>query len=502
MLPKELFQFSLNNTSEIVMIFNAEGVIIYANEAAERELEYKNQVCGHSITDIFPEQFEPAENSLVIRCKAFVEPQNAMAYRGNRTCFPVKIRLFRYDGASEAGASSEKGPLYLCTAYDTSLEVFFEKKASQAGVEAEKAEKVKSEFVANVTHELRTPVNGILGNAQELIRRESDSAKLQLLGLIERGCKDMNELINSILDFSKLEAGKFVLEPREFNFGTMIEYVKGNHSNRIVEKGLDFAISVSPDIPECIIGDELRIVQVLNNLISNAYKFTSVGGIQVEVIKSMQSGNSMKLFFMVIDTGIGIEKQNQDKLFQSFTQVDASITRKYGGTGLGLSICKQLVELMGGNIYVESEYGKGSIFSFDIWVNLPENYTGGKGEQEETVAYGGGDNSLLDKLYSLTDEKNNERTREYGTQENTEEIRKKLNKLILCIEMGNWEKAEMFADTVKQLLEGAPREVGKIALRMKMAVQKSDYEKAVEACETLSKMLFDSNTEEPDDRSE
>ena len=392
--------------------------------------------------------------------------------------------------------------MYLCTAYDTSLEVFFEKKASQAGVEAEKAEKVKSEFVANVTHELRTPVNGILGNTQELLRRESDSAKLQLLGLIERGCKDMNELINNILDFSKLEAGKFVLEPREFNFGTMIEYIKGNHSHRIVEKGLDFAISVSPDIPECIIGDELRIVQVLNNLISNAYKFTSVGGIHVEVIKSMQSGNTMKLFFMVIDTGIGIEKQDQDKLFQSFTQVDASITRRYGGTGLGLSICKQLVELMGGNIYVESEYGKGSIFSFDIWVELPEGYAKGKSEPEEAEEYGVGDQFLMEKLYGLTEEKSNERTREYGTQENTEEIRKKLTKLILCVEMGNWEKAEMFADTVKQLLEGAPREIGRVALRMKMAVQKSDYEKAAEACDTLSNMLFDSDTEAQNDRSE
>ena len=100
MLPKELFQFSLNNTSEIVMIFDAKGVIIYANEAADRELEYKDQVCGQSITDIFPEQFEQSENSLVIRCKAFVKPQSAMAYRGNRTCFPAKIRLFRYDEAS------------------------------------------------------------------------------------------------------------------------------------------------------------------------------------------------------------------------------------------------------------------------------------------------------------------------------------------------------------------------------------------------------------------
>jgi len=160
----------------------------------------------------------------------------------------------------------------------------------------------------------------------------------------------MNILINNILDFSKLEAGKFVLEPRKFNFRNMIDYVKGNHSNRIVEKGLDFSITVSPDIQECIVGDELRIVQILNNLLSNAYKFTSVGAIHVEIVKTAQIEKKVEIFFMVMDTGIGIAKADQDKLFQSFTQVDASISRKYGGTGLGLNITKQLVELMGGTV--------------------------------------------------------------------------------------------------------------------------------------------------------
>lgn len=501
MAIKDLFQFSLDNTSEIVMIFNAQGVIVYANKAADRELEYKDQVRGHLITDIFPEQFDLAENSFVLRHNVEEELQNSMAYRGNRTCFPVKLRVFTYEDETARTEHGEKELLYLCTAEDTSLEVFFEKKANQAGVDAEEAQKVKTEFVANVTHELRTPVNGILGNTQELLRNETDRNKLHLLHLIERGCNDMNALINNILDFSKLEAGKFVLEPREFNFRDMMEYVKGNHSNRIVEKGLDFAVSVSPEIPERIIGDELRIVQVLNNFISNAYKFTAVGGIHVEVIKSMQSGSSMKLFFMVIDTGIGIAKQDQDKLFQSFTQVDASITRKYGGTGLGLSICKQLVELMRGNVYLESEYGKGSIFSFDIWVELPENCPKNDVKDNDfTALYE--ENSLLDKLYSLTEERNSEKVWQYGEQENTEEVKKKLTKLMLCIEMENWEKAEMFAETVKQLLDGAPREIGRVALRMKMAVQKSDYEKAVECCEMLSNMIFDSDTEEPYGRNE
>ena len=211
-----------------------------------------------------------------------------------------------------------------------------------------------------------------MGNAQALINKEEDEEKLRLLHLVERGCRDMHSIINNILDFSKLEAGKFVLEPRRFQFRNMIDYVKSNHINRIIEKGLEFSITVPNSIPEYIVGDELRIVQILNNLISNAYKFTAVGEIHVEVVKTAQTGNRIQLFFMVIDTGIGIDKAAQDKLFQSFYQVDASISRRYGGTGLGLNICKQLIELMGGNIHVESTVGKGTIFTFDIWAEIAE----------------------------------------------------------------------------------------------------------------------------------
>lgn len=502
-MQTDLFQFSLENAAEIILLFNAEGRIVYANKAAELELDYNGQVCGRMITEIFPEQFEIAENCFRLKLEMGEKPQKAMAYRGNRTCFPVKLRLLLLEEKKEETAVKARPSCYLCTAQDASLEVFLENKASRAGVEAEEALKVKTEFVANITHELRTPVNGILGNIKELQQNETDRDKQHLLYLIERGCKDMNTLINNILDFSKLEAGKFVLEPRRFQFRNMIEYVKENHSNRIVEKGLDFSVSVSPEIPEYIIGDELRIVQIMNNLLSNAYKFTSVGGIHVEVIKSMQSGKSMKLFFMVIDTGIGIAKQNQDKLFQSFTQVDASITRKYGGTGLGLSIIKQLVQLMGGNVYLESESGKGSIFSFDIWVELPEDYAQGKEETEEAGAeYQNTEGFMLDRLYRLTEKENSDRVWKYGEAENREEVKKNLMKLLLCIEMENWEKAEAFADVVKQLLEGAPDEIGKAAFRMKMAVQKNDYEKAMKGCETLSRMLSDGDTEESYDRSE
>lgn len=170
-----------------------------------------------------------------------------------------------------------------------------------------------------------------------------------------------------------MEAGKFTLEQREFDFRSMMDMSRRTIRIRSQKKACSLAWSISPEIPEHIIGDELRIVQVLNNLLSNACKFTSVGRIAVEVVKTSQIHNRMELFFLVIDTGIGISKEDQDKLFQSFSQVDASISRRYGGTGLGLNICKQLVELMDGSIHVESTQGQGSMFSFQIWVETPQS---------------------------------------------------------------------------------------------------------------------------------
>ena len=497
-MGKYIMALDAGTTSNRCIIFDENGTIVYSNKSAIQQLEYKESLCGMKITEIFPAEFSIENGEFVFHTEADGSIRNMMAYRGNRTCFPADIRLLSYEsGQRLTGEGTRELKLFICSGLDVSNKQYLEKQATNAGREVEDALRVKNEFVANVTHELRTPVNGILGNTQELIGLEEDNAKLKLLRLVERGCKDMHALINNILDFSKLEAGKFALEKRQFHFRNMIDYVKGNHSNRIIEKGLDFSITVSPEIPEYVIGDELRIVQVLNNLISNAYKFTSVGGIHVEILKTAQNDNKAELFFLVMDTGIGIAKADQDKLFKSFSQVDASISRKYGGTGLGLNICKQLVELMGGNIHVESNAGKGSVFSFHVWVELPESclvyaeeyeaVTSGYGEV--TAPQTGDEQSVLNKLLKLNEERATDKLFKYGEAENREEIEKKMSKLILSVEMENWEKAEMFAETIKQLVEEAPREVKSAALRMKMAVQKGDYEKASAAFEILKDLI-------------
>lgn len=487
-MEESLFRFSIENAIEIIIVFNITGRIIYANPSAEKQLEYDSELTKYRMADIFPGELESGE--LLDGESALGEKQEKtrMLYRGNRTCFPAKVNIFSYVGEEET--------LYVCMACNISTESFLERKANQADQEVEEAQKVKTEFVANVTHELRTPVNGILGNTRELISLETEEEKLKLLHLVERGCRDMNAIINNILDFSKLEAGKFALENREFHFRNMMDYIQSNHYHRITEKGLEFSMTIASDIPEYVVGDELRIGQILNNLISNAYKFTSVGEIHIEAVKTAQSGNKVELFFMVIDSGIGIEKANLDKLFKSFSQVDASISRKYGGTGLGLNICKQLVELMNGNIYVQSEAGKGSIFSFDIWVELSAGE--GKQKEEERVAAfkeKALEQTLLNKLMSLSEHTATDKIWKYGEPENKEEISKKLVKLALSIEMDNWEKSEGFAETIKQLVEDAPREVKSMALRLKMSVQKGDYEKAMTAIDTLKALM-----EESDDR--
>lgn len=468
----EFFQLALEHVIELVLSFGADGKIKYANQSAKEQLEYGEELIGKNIRELLPveltNQAEDIEKLLLLlRAK-----EEIMIYRKNQICFPVQLKLVQL-----AKSPAE----YLFMGIDTTNKLRLTKKAKQAGEEAEAAQKVKSEFVANVTHELRTPVNGIMGNTRELLETVHDEKNVQRLRMIERGCNDMNALINNILDFSKLEAGKFMLEKRKFHFREMLDYVKANHRSKITEKGLEFFVTVSPDIPEYIIGDELRIVQILNNLLSNACKFTAVGKISLEVVKTAQEGNRIELFFLVLDTGIGIDKEGLDKLFKSFSQVDASISRRFGGTGLGLNISKHLVEMMDGKIRVQSELHKGTMFSFHIWVELPEEEAG-KQTVKETVrpAY---------HMVSVETAFGEGQLREFGTKENTLELKKKMSKLILSLEMDNWEKAEMFMVSIKELTESAPPEIKTMVLRLKMAVQKGDYEKAVTVYEVLEKEL-------------
>jgi len=230
--------------------------------------------------------------------------------------------------------------------------------------EAEQASRFKTEFLANMSHEIRTPMNAILGLTHLVLQTDMTARQNDFLNKINTSAGSLLRIINDILDYTKIEAGKLEIENISFNFDGVLDNLSNIITFKAEQKGLEVLFNVSPDVPRWLIGDPLRLEQILSNLFSNALKFTSKGEIVLNADVIKKEDNNVTIEFKVKDSGIGMTEKQLKKLFQSFTQADGSTTRKYGGTGLGLSICKQLVNLMGGNISVSSEPGVGSTFQF------------------------------------------------------------------------------------------------------------------------------------------
>ncbi|UPR29049.1 MULTISPECIES: two-component sensor histidine kinase BarA [Vibrio] len=231
---------------------------------------------------------------------------------------------------------------------------------------AQEAARVKSEFLANMSHELRTPLNGVIGFTRQMLKTHLSNSQTDYLQTIERSANNLLSIINDILDFSKLEAGKLALENIPFEFQASLEEVVNLQATNAHEKGLELTLKIDPKVPPGVVGDPLRIQQILTNLVGNSIKFTERGNIDISVELRSQSEDNIELQFMVRDTGIGISERQQAQLFQAFSQADASISRRYGGTGLGLVITQKLVSQMGGEISLTSRLHQGSTFWFTL----------------------------------------------------------------------------------------------------------------------------------------
>jgi PAS domain S-box-containing protein len=370
-LQEKKFGDTIFNTSldGVFIIFNESNSIASCNHRALELFEagQSHEIEGTHIEDWFSEDnvrhFSAVEQAVSDSSKNWQGELTFTTKKGKIFYGYVSVVPFAYKGVRYTKVSI----------LDISEVKMTEFELMKAKEKAEEAAKAKSRFLSNMSHELRTPLNGIIGASNLLLQESYLTGQKPQLDILKFSSEHMMTLINDILDYNKIEAGKLELEEAPVNIKELTGKIAAQFAPQVMNKGLHFFTEIAEGLDIEVITDQTRINQVLSNLLSNAIKFTQEGSICLVAKRLFASSSKVTIQFMVIDSGIGIPKEKQKEIFASFTQADVNTTRKYGGTGLGLSISKKLVNMFNSELVVESSTGKGSVFQFTVELKINEN---------------------------------------------------------------------------------------------------------------------------------
>lgn len=351
-----------------LVTISADGKVMDVNQATERITGCsRDELIGSDFSDYFTEPDKARKGYQQVFANGFVTDYSlAIRHKsGSVTEVLYNASVYRNEEGEVQGV------------FAAARDVTEQRKAQQAIQKAkEMAEhmaNVRAEFLANMSHEIRTPMNAIIGLSHLALNRQVSDDVRDYLEKINNSSESLLGILNDILDFSKIEAGKLQIENHRFNLDNVLGNLSNLFSHRAEEKHLAFGIEVAEDVPTDLFGDALRLQQILSNLLGNALKFTERGNVAVKIKLLDAEKSQVRLHFSVCDTGIGLSQKDQAKLFQPFSQVDTSATRRFGGTGLGLAISRNLLNLMGSDLQVESTPGKGSTFTFDLLLTAASN---------------------------------------------------------------------------------------------------------------------------------
>ncbi len=352
------FRGIVESAPDAIIVVNEKGEIILCNPKSEQIFGYEDGELDWKNVDILIPANIRANKQSNEQEKTTVTGLFFNGIRKDGTKFPVEVSLSYLPDVGGRGICA------CASVRDITLATQIADEIREAKELAENATQMKSDFLSNMSHEIRTPINAIIGMSYLTLKTDLTDRQRDYIRKVQGSGQHLLGIINDVLDFSKIEAGKLTIEKIDFEFDKVMDTVTNLVAEKVADKGLELVFDIDRNVPNYLVGDSLRLGQILINFSNNAVKFTEQGEVVVSVKVLEETETDVHLHFSVHDTGIGISPEDKAKLFQSFQQADTSTSRKYGGTGLGLAIAKQLAELMGGEVGVESEIGKGSTFWF------------------------------------------------------------------------------------------------------------------------------------------